>query len=260
MIPACKQIRKDMLTIAHESGHGHLPSCFSIVEILYAIYNVMTHDPKNPCDDNRDIFILSKGHGALSLYCVLGELGYFNKEKIFSFGAFMSDFGCHADRCKLPAIEVSAGSLGHGIGIAVGVALAFKIQKSKRKVFVLIGDGESNEGSVWEAIMVAVNLKLDNLVIVYDNNMSHARGLQIHNPGARFKAFGCDVQEVNGHDVDALKKACLKSSSLVKMIVANTKKGAGCKTLIENQYEWHRKSPDNNQLNQLLEELDEETI
>ncbi|CAN2039956.1 transketolase [Candidatus Magnetomoraceae bacterium gMMP-15] len=260
MIPVCKQIRKDMLYIAKQSGHGHLPTCFSIVEILYAIYSVMKHDPQNLLLKDRDIFILSKGHGSLSLYCILGEFGYFNKEKIFSFGSFMSDFGCHADRFKIPGIEASTGSLGHGIGIAVGVALAFKIEKSHRKVFVVIGDGESNEGTVWESIMVAVNLNLNNLIIVYDNNMSHARGLQINNPAQRFQAFGCDVQEVNGHDINELKEAFSKKSPLVKIIVANTKKGAGCKTLTENQYEWHRKSPDDIELKKLLEELDAQAV
>lgn len=257
-----KEIREDILRISKASGHGHIPTCFSVIEILYAVYDTIKHDPKNPSWEDRDIFILSKGHAALAHYCVLAKFGYFDINKVSSFGAFMSDFGCHADRLKVPGVEASTGALGHGIGIAVGIALGLKIKKSNRKVFVLIGDGESNEGSVWEAIMVAVNLKLDNLTIIYDNNMSHLRGLQIYNPAKRFKAFGCDVAIVNGHDVDSLEKEITKSANAnnVRLIVANTKKGFGCRTLIENQYEWHRKSPNDSEFEMLMAELDEETV
>ena len=262
MTPIGKEIREDILRISKASGHGHIPTCFSVIEILYAVYDTIKHDPKNPSWEDRDIFILSKGHAALAHYCVLAKFGYFDINKVNSFGAFMSDFGCHADRLKVPGIEASTGALGHGIGIAVGMAIGLKIEKSNRKVLVLIGDGESNEGAVWEAIMVAVNLKLGNLTIIYDNNMSHLRGLQIYNPAERFKAFGCDVTIVNGHDVDSLKREITKSANAgnVRLIVANTKKGFGCRTLIENQYEWHRKSPNDSEFEMLMAELNEEAI
>ena len=260
MITVCKTIREDMLQIAKHSGHGHLPTCFSIVEILYALYNNMNHNPLDPDWDGRDLFILSKGHASLALYSILSFFGYFPKKQLFTFGAFMSDLGCHADRHKVPGVEASTGSLGHGIGIAVGMALALKIQQSDRKVFVLIGDGESNEGTVWESILVAENLALDNLTIIYDNNMSHARGLQIRNPVERFKSFGCNVHEVNGHDLDELQTALSKDRLSLKMIVANTQKGYGCKTFVENHYEWHRKSPNEAELIMLMEELNAEAI
>ena len=260
MIPICKEIRKEILRISKMSGHGHIPTCFSVLEILYAIYNSIKHDPKNPSWEDRDIFILSKGHASLAHYCVLAKFGYFDIDKVNSFGAFMSDFGCHADRLKVPGIEVSSGSLGHGIGIAVGMALAFKIQKKDRGVFVLIGDGEANEGSVWEAVMVAANSGLHNLTIIYDNNMSEVRGLQIYNPEERFTAFGCDSVEVNGQDVDSLKAEIAKRSDRVRAIIAHTKKGFGCKTLTEHHYEWHRKSPNDAELRQLIEEIDAQTI
>lgn len=256
MIEECKEIRKEILRISKASGHGHIPTCFSIVEIMYAVYNKMKHDPANPKWKERDIFLLSKGHAALGQYCVLAKLGYFDIKRVYSFGSFMSDFGCHADRFKVPGAEASTGSLGHGIGLAVGMALAFKIKKVDRMVFVVIGDGESNEGTVWESVMVAVNLNLNNLTIIYDNNMSHGRGLQITQPGARFRAFGCDVAEVDGHNIPQLEAEIEKSSESVKAIVANTVKGYGCKTLIENQYEWHRKSPNEEQLEKLLQELE----
>lgn len=260
MIPACKAIRKEILHIAKISGHGHIPTCFSVVEILYAIYHAIRHDPLKPRWEERDIFILSKGHAALAHYVVLAQCGYFDGKEIESFGSFLSDFGCHADRFKIPGIEASTGSLGHGIGLAVGTALAFRILKTNRSVVTLIGDGESNEGSVWEAVLVAENLKLGNLTIIYDNNLSHARGLQIQNPAEHFKGFGCHVVEVNGHDVNALTAEVRNQGSTVKVVVANTKKGFGCATLTDNQYEWHRRSPNDGEYVKLIEELNEETI
>jgi transketolase len=260
MNPVCKEIRKQVLFISKKSGHGHIPTCFSIVELLYALYGVMNHDPNNPSWEDRDIFLLSKGHAALAHYCVLAQFGYFNIKKVYSFGAFMSDFGCHADRLKNPGIEASTGSLGHGIGLAVGMALGFKIKKSNRRVFVIIGDGESNEGSVWEAILVATSLKLSNLTVIYDNNRSHSRGLQIHNAPEKFKAFDCEVAEIDGHDVDAISNEIVKKGDNVRVIVANTTKGKGCKLLTDNQYEWHRKSPNDLEFEILMKELDEETI
>lgn len=260
MIPACREIRKEILRISELSGHGHIPTCFSVVEILYALYSVMRHDPRSPSWKERDVFILSKGHASLGLYCTLAEFGYFDKRLIDTFGSFMSSFGGHADRFKIPGVEASTGSLGHGIGLAVGMALGMRIDKADRRVYTLVGDGEANEGSVWEATMVAANLKLSNLVIFYDNNRSHARGLQLNNPLERFRSFGCDAVEVAGHDVDALKEELLKKSDTVKVIVANTTKGYGCRTLIGNQYEWHRKSPDKKEFACLMEELDEKTV
>jgi transketolase len=260
MITECKKIRENILRISHASGHGHIPTCFSIVEILYSIYKKIKHNPQTPSWDERDIFILSKGHAALAHYCVLAQYGYFPAEDVFSFGSFKSDFGCHADRQKVPGIEASTGSLGHGIGLAIGMALAFKIKKSDRSVYTIIGDGESNEGTVWESVMVADSLNLDNLTIIYDNNQSHSRGLQIRDPGRKFEAFGCEVFEVNGHADSELLEAFSQETQHVKVIVANTIKGAGCRTLSENQYEWHRRSPSNEQLDMLMEELNETTI
>jgi len=260
MMPLCKEIRKDILKIARVSGHGHIPTCFSIVEILCAVYDTIRYDPDNPSWEERDIVILSKGHGALAHYCVLARLGYFSIEDVYSFGSYQSAFGGHADRLKVPGVEASTGSLGHGIGIAVGIALALRLKKAGRRVYAVIGDGEANEGSVWEAVAVATNLKLDNLTIIYDNNMSHGRGLQIQNPAERLKSFGCDVMEVNGHDIYSLKEAFGIKSEKVKAIVANTEKGFGCPTLIKNHYEWHRKSPNDAEFELLMKELDAETI
>jgi len=260
MTSNCKNIRKAILSISKESGHGHIPTCFSVVEILYAIYSTIKHDPERPEWDERDIFILSKGHASLAHYTVLAHFGYFNMRDVYSYGAYNSAFGCHADRLKVPGIEASTGSLGHGIGLAAGMALARKIKKHPARVYTLIGDGESNEGSVWEAVMVANNLNLSNLTIIYDNNMSHSRGLQIRNPAERFSAFGCKVAEVEGHDPKAIATGIGENGDSVKAIVANTTKGYGCRTLVENQYQWHRKSPNDEEFEKLIEELDEKAV
>src|SRR6266850_113756 len=256
MHPVCKQIRRDILLASRASGHGHIPTSFSIVEMLFATYETMRHNPKNPAWEERDIFILSKGHGALGFYCVLARIGYFDVEEPKTFGAYLSRFGCHPDRHKVLGVEASTGSLGHGIGIAVGMALAFKLSGARRRVFTLIGDGEANEGSTWEAIMIANNLSLSNLTILMDFNKSQVRSLPIDNPAERLRTFGCVVHEVNGHDVEELKQALSTKSSTVKAVVAHTIKGHGCQTLEQNIFEWHRKSPDAAQYEQFLKELD----
>jgi transketolase len=255
MDPLCKKIRTEILNISNNSGHGHIPTSFSIVEMLCAVYQTMRHDPKRPDMPDRDIFVLSKGHASLGFYCALAGHGYFDFGDVNAFGKFDSRFGCHPDRTKVPGVEASTGSLGHGIGIAVGIALAAKIAGTPRRVYTLIGDGESNEGTVWEAIMVAVNLKLANLTVLYDNNGSQERCLPITNPAQRFEAFGCRTIEVDGHDLDAIKKALKTPADRPRVVVCNTVKGYGCKTLADNMYEWHRRSPKPEELNMLLEEL-----
>lgn len=256
MTPTCREIRRNILQASRASGHGHIPTSFSVVEMLCAVYETMKHDPTNPSWAGRDIFILSKGHAALGFYAVLANYGYFPAEELKTFGAYQSRLGCHPDRFKVPGVEASTGSLGHGIGLAVGIALAFRLQKSSRRVFTLIGDGESNEGSVWEAIMVATHLRLTNLSILLDFNQSQVRSLPVPNPAERLNSFGCDTIEVNGHDVDSLKNALAKPVTNARAVVAHTIKGYNCATLTANIFEWHRKSPNPEQFDQLLKELE----
>lgn len=258
MTPACREIRRNILHASRASGHGHIPTSFSIIELMCAVYDTMKHAPKNPQWPERDIFVLSKGHGALGFYAVLAQYGFFPVEELKTFGQFQSRLGCHADRLKIPGVEVSTGSLGHGLAVAAGMALAFKIQNSSRRVFTLIGDGEANEGSVWETVMVAVNQKLDNFTILYDANKSQVRSLPIPNPGDRFRAFCCDTIEVDGHDLAALKSGLAKPREPGKprVIVAHTVKGHGCPTLTSNIFEWHRKSPKPEELELLAKELE----
>ncbi|MFM2082378.1 MAG: hypothetical protein RL380_1069 [Verrucomicrobiota bacterium] len=258
MTPACRQIRKNILHASNASGHGHIPTSFSITEMLCAVYETMKHDPKNPKWEERDIFVLSKGHAALGFYAVLSHFGYLPVEELKTFGAFESRLGCHGDRLKVPGVEVSTGSLGHGIPVAAGMALAFKIANSPRKVYTLIGDGESNEGTVWESIMVAVNQKLDNFTVLYDANKSQVRSLPIPNPGDRFRAFNCDTIEVNGHDLAAIKAALAQphTAGKPKVVVCHTVKGYGCTTLSNNIFEWHRRSPKPEDLELFSKELE----
>lgn len=256
MTSFCREIRRNILTASCASGHGHVPTSFSIIEMMCAVYDSMKHDPKNQQCAERDIFVLSKGHAALGFYAVLAQYGYIPVEELKTFGQFQSRLGCHADRLKVPGVEVSTGSLGHGLSVAAGMALAFKIQKSPRRVFTLVGDGESNEGSVWETIMVAVNLQLSNYTILYDANNSQIRSLPIPNPAARFAAFGCDTVEVDGHDLSALKAALAKPAKTAKVVIAHTTKGYGCPLLANNIFEWHRRSPKPEEFARLIQELE----
>ena len=256
MTPACRDIRRSILCASKASGHGHIPTSFSVVEMLYAVYATMRHDPRRPDWPERDLFVLSKGHAALGLYAVLAHHGYFDVAELDTFGAFRSRLGCHPDRFKVPGAEVSTGSLGHGIGLAAGMALATQLRGSSRRVFTLVGDGEANEGTVWEALMVASHRRLAALTVLFDDNGSQVRSLQIPNLAERVAAFGCDVVEVDGHDVDALRAALATPAPTVRAVVAHTTKGWGCPTLADNMLEWHRKSPDDAQLARFLEELD----
>jgi transketolase len=256
-----KDIREHILRVSHHSGHGHIPTCFSIIEMLRAVYESMQHDPKQPHWEKRDIFILSKGHGALGLYCTLAHYGYFPISDVYSYGAFESSFGCHADRFKVPGIELSTGSLGHGIGVAAGIALGFKLAGSPRKVFVLVGDGESNEGTVWETAMVSANLNLDNLTILFDNNRSQSRCLPVTRPEEKFSSFGLKAIIVDGHNVSAIKDAIrYPIEGIPRAIIAHTTKGMGCPTLVRDVFAWHRRNPNSDELRILLGELNETTI
>jgi transketolase len=260
MTAAARLAREWALRCSRISGHGHIPSSFSIIELALAAYSVMRHDPAAPRWADRDLFVLSKGHASLGYYCVLAQLGYFPPADVERFGAYGSRFGCHPDRLKIPGVEASCGSLGHGIGIAVGMALAQRIRASERRVFVLIGDGEANEGSVWEAIMVASDRRLANLTILYDHNRSQTRCLQIPNPAERFAAFGCSSIEVDGHDDAAIVAALREPTDTVKVVVGRTVKGYGCRSLEEDFFSWHRKSPSSATYEDLLAELNAKTV
>lgn len=253
-----RKIRQNVISVSNKSGHGHIPTSFSIIDCLCATFNKMRHDPKRTDDPERDIFVLSKGHASLGLYCTMSEYGYFPIEEVYGFGSHGQKFGCHADRLKVPGVEASTGSLGHGISLAAGMAFGMKIKgETQRRAYTLIGDGESNEGTVWETVMIAAHNALDNFTIIFDANNSQIRCMPIHDAAARFRAFGCDVIEVNGHDVGEIERAIDAPQTTVKVIVAHTQKGYGCPTFTEGDgmFAWHRRSPSEEERDVLLGEL-----
>lgn len=232
---AVKQIRLDILQMVHLSKEGHLPSSFSIVELLYALHKNLGKD---------DAFFLSKGHASAALFATLAHFGKITKEELFTYCAYESKLGGHPHR-GVPGVINSSGSLGHGFPMAVGYALSKKIKNEPGRVFCIIGDGESNEGTIWEAAMYAEQLHLDNLVCLLDRNNSQTRAKVSVNLKEKFGEFGWAVDEVDGHDVDAITKSVLKYEQTGKpfCIVANTKKGKGVKELEENFLAWHHKAP-----------------
>jgi len=253
-----RELRRQCLLVSHASGHGHLPTCFSIIEMLRALYAVMRHDPGQPDAPWRDIFILSKGHAALAHYVVLAQQKYFSFESLSSFGGFASRFGCHADRLKVPGVEWSTGSLGHGLSAALGFALGIKLKGEERRVFVLIGDGESNEGSIWEALQVAAARQLNNLVLMLDLNQSQSRCLPLLQPEQKFVSMGWQVQTLDGHNMGELTSALQAPRPALSplALICHTGKGYGCASMLNDMFAWHRRSPNAEELQQLMRELD----
>jgi transketolase len=185
-----KRIRKIILEAAYKSQNGHIPSCFSAVDIIIDIYKTLKIDPKNPKDPNRDYFVLSKGHAACALYAVLGELGFFDtQEFIDTYCQKGSRFGAHPDMNKVPGVEASTGSLGHGLPYAVGIAMGLKIQGKPNRVVCLIGDGESQEGSCYEAISAKYQFELGNLEVRMDKNGSHETYFDTHTHWKTYRGY-----------------------------------------------------------------------
>ena len=250
-----KKLKQIIVNASAKSGEGHIPSAFSVLDILWVLYDkVLKFNPKNPSDQKRDIFILSKGHASLGLYAVLAEKGFFSLSELENFAKFNSMLGGHPDRNKVPGVEASTGSLGHGFPISAGVALGLKIKEKSNKVFVLIGDGECNEGTVWESALLASHHNLSNLCCIVDYNHSTDRALEMGDIAEKFKAFGWDSCVINGHDQKEIYSALIKTSKKPRAIIANTIKGYGAKSM-ENNPAWHHKSPSLEELNILLEEL-----
>lgn len=259
----CTQVRRDIINMTANAGSGHPGGSLSAVEMLVALYfDVMNVDPKNPSDPARDRLVLSKGHAAPALYGVLGEKGYFSTEEFKNFRQLHSILQGHPDAKKCPGVDASTGSLGQGISIAVGMALGAKTTGNPCRVYAICGDGELQEGLVWEASMAAAHYGLDNLTVLVDNN-----GLQIDGSNdevmslgdlpAKLRAFGFDFYEIDGHDLDAIEAAL--SAPVVpgkpRCILAHTVKGKGV-SFMENQAGWHGKAPNAEQREQALQELE----
>lgn len=249
-------LRRQIVQAAFSSSEGHIPSAFSILEIVWVLYDrVMRFDPQNPQTDDRDRFILSKGHGSLGLYSVLAEKGFFPASELTQFCRLHSRLGGHPDHNKVPGIEASTGSLGHGLPFGVGVALALRIRKVDHHVFVLVGDAECNEGSIWEAVLLAAHHGLHNLTCIVDYNHSTDRALGMADIAAKFAAFGWAATTIDGHDTVAIESAMLRSDpNRPTVIVAETIKGRGVKQM-ENNPAWHHRCPSKEEMEAMLQEL-----
>ncbi len=258
-----RQMRGDIIQMLAASKSGHPGGSLSAVELLaYLYFYKMKLDPKNPKLPERDRFVLSKGHAAPVLYAALVERGFFDKSHLTSLRQLNSILQGHPDLKKTPGVDASTGSLGQGLSISNGLALAGRLDQNPYHVYVLMGDGEIEEGQVWEAAMTSVHYKLDNLTAFLDYNHLQIDGAieevkSMTNPGARFAAFGWEVLEINGHDFNELDQAITTASQIKgkpTIIIMNTVKGKGI-SFMENQAGWHGTAPKPEEAAQALQEL-----
>ena len=256
-------LRQDVVNMIMAGKAGHIGGDMSVMETLVSIYfHAMNISPENQNDPNRDMFVMSKGHCVESLYAVLAAKGFFPIEQVIrEYSQFGSKFIGHPNN-KLPGIEMNSGSLGHGLPVAIGMALAQKMNHSDARTFVVMGDGELAEGSVWEGAMSATQYKLDNLVAVIDRNRLQISGTTeevMHQDSVeeRFAAFGWNVLSVDGNDIDAMNKA-FDDTRTVKgkptLVVANTTKGCGS-PVMENKASWHHHVPSQEEYEQIMADL-----
>ncbi len=256
------QIRKEILEACHRAGSGHPGGSLSSVEILLSLYEYkMRHNPQDPAWEDRDRLIISKGHISPAVYVVLAHCGYFPREELKTFRKFGSRLQGHV-HAKVPGIEFNTGSLGHGLSVANGIALGAKLRQKAFKVYCLMGDGEIQEGSVWEAAMTAAHYKLDNVCAIIDYNKIQENGLVSEIKGLeplaeKWRSFGWEVAEAGDHDfkqyfnaLDAFDKAKGKPH----VIIAHTIKGKGV-SFMEWDRKWHGKAPNDDQLKEALAEL-----
>ena len=258
-----KDIRKEILIMISEAGSGHPGGSLSAADILVVLYFYkMNHNPKKPDWPDRDRFILSKGHACPLLYACLAKSGYFPESLLKKLRKVGGKLQGHPEYGSAPGIEASTGSLGQGLSIANGIALAGKLDKKDYNVYCLIGDGESQEGQIWEAAMTSSHYALDNVIGILDSNNLQIDGnvcnvKNIKPIKEKWEAFGWHVLEIDGHDYNSIIQAFDKADKIKKpvMIIANTVKSKGV-PFMENKAEWHGKALDKEQLKQALEELD----
>ena len=258
-----KVIRRHVIRMLAKAGSGHPGSSLSTVDLLVALfYNKLKHNPQQPAWPDRDRFVMSKGHGCPALYAVLAEMGYFGIDKLDTLRQFGSILQGHPCMKTTPGIEISGGSLGQGLSVGLGIALAAKLDKKDYRTYVMLGDGEIEEGQVWEAAMAASHYKADNLCAIIDQNGLQIDGF-IHEIMSsypipdKWRGFGWHVIEINGHDYKAISSAYdeaekIKGKSTV--IVAKTIKGKGV-SFMENQVDWHGKAPSKEEAERALAEL-----
>ena len=255
-----REIRLNILHTIKGAGMGHIGGDFSVTDILATLFGaVLKVDPKDPNKSDRDRIILSKGHAAVALYSTLALRGFFPIEELKTFAQPLSKLNGHPNRNKVPGVESNTGPLGHGFPIAVGTAIGAKLAKNGSRTFVIMGDGELQEGSNWEAAMFAGHRKLTNLIAVIDRN-----GFQQGSPTSRtneldpldkkFESFGWEVRIVNGHDYDQLFSAFTETQTKPRVVIAQTIKGKGV-DFMEGKAEWHHKVPTAEQYEAALEQV-----
>lgn len=255
------EVRKKLLNIIYSSQASHIGSCLSTVELLTALYHHMRINPKDPRWFDRDRFILSKGHAAAAFYVILSEKGFFPKEWLETYCQNDTRLIGHVTH-NVPGVEVSTGSLGHGLSIACGMSIVGKREDRPYKVYALLSDGECDEGSTWEAAMFAGHHKLDNLIVLIDYNKIQSYGLvkevlDLEPFADKWTAFGWNVTEIDGHDFDAINQSLREipiKGGKPSAIIAHTVKGKGI-SFMEGQLIWHYKSPDEEQYKNAMDEL-----
>ena len=264
LMKTANEIRKGIVTALHSAKAGHPGGSLSATEIFtYLYFEEMNVDPKDPKKADRDRFVLSKGHTAPGLYSTLAQKGFFPKEDLVTLRHTGSYLQGHPDMKHIPGVDMSSGSLGQGISVAVGMAIAGKLDNADYRVYTLLGDGEIQEGQVWEASMLAAHRKLDNLVVIVDNNNLQIDGeiTEVNSPypiDKKFEAFNFHVINIDGNDFDQID-AAFKEAKTVKgqptAIIAKTVKGKGV-SFMENQVGWHGKAPNDEEYKIAMEELE----
>ena len=258
-----KNIRRNIIEAVYNGKSGHPGGSLSIADILAVLYfNQMNVDINNPKWENRDRFILSKGHCSPALYGTLAEKGFFDKEKLKTFRKIDSNMQGHPDMNKIPGVDMTSGSLGQGLSVSNGIAISGKIDKKDYRVYCILGDGEIEEGQVWEAAMSSNKYKLDNLCVIVDNNNLQIDGTieDIMNPypiDEKFKSFGFEVIKIDGHNIEEIINAFEKAKQIKgrpTAIIAKTIKGKGV-SYMENIVDWHGKAPNDEEYKIAMEEL-----
>ncbi len=259
-----RQLRRHVVNMISTANSGHPGGSLSAADIVTALYfNILHHDPDNPENEDRDRFILSKGHAAPILYAALAESGYFPIEELATLRKLDSRLQGHTDRNLTPGVEMSAGSLGQGLSFGIGVALAGKLDNRKYHVYVVLGDGECDEGQIWEAAMSAAHFKIDNLTAIVDYNKIQLDGrccdiMGLESLTEKWLAFKWHVIEINGHDIKQILFALQKHKDIKDkpiVIIANTVKGKGI-SFMENNVDFHGKAPNLEETIKALKELE----
>lgn len=259
------EIRRDIVRMIHEAGSGHPGGSLSMVEILTSLFfEVMDYDPDHPEWEDRDRFVLSKGHGVPALYATLAHRGVFPRDDLMTLRKLGSPLQGHPDVCKMPAVEASTGSLGQGLSIAAGMAMGNDLHERDNHVFCLISDGENNEGQIWEASLFAPNHDLSNLTVIVDYNKYQLDGatedvLPLEPMVDKWDSFGWNVTRLDGHDLQTVQDALTDAKQdhgRPHCIIADTVKGKGI-SFMEGNNEFHGRAPTDEELEQALEELDQ---